>query len=260
MDWWIQAVAGFGVGVLVGLTGIGGGALMTPLLVLAFGFAPAVAVGTDLLFASITKSGGVWVHTRRRTVEWRAMAWLAAGSLPAAALTLRWLGRWGANPRQFDVLIVPVLAVALTLTGAVLLFKTRVQRFAGQWNRTGHLEERRRPLATMAVGAVVGVLVTLTSIGAGALAAAALLFLHPRLPAVKVAGTDLAHAVPLAAVAGFGHWQLGTVDFPLLGNLLLGSLPGIFLGSHMGGVVPERALRSILATLLLLVGFSLALK
>jgi uncharacterized protein len=259
MEMWMQTVSAFGVGALVGLTGIGGGALMTPLLVLVFGFAPATAVGTDLLFASVTKSAGVFVHGRRGTVEWRIAAWLAAGSLPSAALTWWAISRWATSPRQFDRLIVPALAVALTLTGIVLLLKEPIQRFAGRRAKAAGSTRMPAPV-TVAVGAVVGVLVTLTSIGAGALVAAALLFVYPRLPAVKVAGTDLAHAVPLAAVAGVGHWQLGTVDFSLLGSLLLGSLPGIYLGSHLGGTVPEGVLRSVLASLLLLVGANLAFR
>jgi uncharacterized protein len=256
MDVGLQSVAAFGVGALVGLTGIGGGALMTPLLVLVFGVAPATAVGTDLLFASVTKSVGAWVHGRRGTVNWRIVTQLAAGSLPAAALTWWAIGRWTAGPRGFDHVIVPLLALALVLTGIVLLLRGTIQRFASRRDA----DAPAPVMFTVATGAIVGVLVTLTSIGAGALIAAALMLIRPRLPALEVAGTDIAHAVPLAAVAGFGHWQLGSVDFSLLGSLLLGSVPGIYLGSRAGGVVPERALRSILASLLLLVGLNLAFK
>lgn len=248
-------ISGFGVGLLVGITGVGGGALMTPLLIFGFGIAPAVAVGTDLIFAAITKASGVWTHARQSTVDWRVVRRLASGSLPAALLTLLVLGEIDTHSAQAQSLITHILGVALMLTAIALLWRSRLSRTASSVVDAGPLVERRGvAAATVATGVVLGVLVTLTSVGAGALGAAALFWLYPRLKAVRVVGTDLAHAVPLTAVAGLGHWQMGTVDVSLLGMLLMGSLPGIYLGSRLSARVPERWLRPALATLLLLIG------
>jgi uncharacterized membrane protein YfcA len=254
-------VSGFVVGLLVGITGVGGGALMTPLLIFGFGIAPAVAVGTDLLFAALTKAGGVWVHARQATVDWHVVRRLAAGSLPAAALTLVVLDGFDTHSAQAERFITTTLGVALILTAAALLWRRRLQETLIE-NRdssnggAGHREDGRRTrIATVVAGVVLGVVVTLTSVGAGALGAAVLFWLYPRLRARQVVGTDLAHAVPLTALAGLGHWQLGTVDLMLLGMLLVGSLPGIYLGSRISGHLPERWLRPALATLLLLIGF-----
>lgn len=226
---------------------------MTPLLVLAFGFAPATAVGTDLLYAAITKAGGVWVHGRRGTVNWRIAGLLSLGSLPAALLTVWLLKVFAVNTRHFEVLITSTLGVALILTALVLLFKERLRNIALRRALCAWHERWVTP-ATIVTGIVLGMLVTVSSIGAGAIGAAALFFLYPRLSAVEIVGTDIAHAVPLTLVAGLGHFYLGTVDLSLLFSLLLGSLPGIWLGSHLGAAIPERVLRPILATTLILVG------
>lgn len=263
MDW-IYTLAGLGVGFTVGLTGVGGGALMTPLLVLGFGISPAVAVGTDLLYAGLTKSGGVWVHSRHKTVQWKIAAWLAAGSVPASLVVvglLRWLP---IDKSAFETLITGTLGFTLILTALVLLFKDRIKAWSSWPRRRGaasdEIKPPRRVAATIAIGAVLGVLVTLTSVGAGALGAAALFFLYPRLSAVQIVGTDLAHAVPLTLVAGVGHgFLLGTVDTTLLVSLLMGSLPGIWLGSHLGVSIPEKTLRTVLAGMLMLIGGRLIL-
>ena len=246
-------LSGFAVGAIVGLTGVGGGSLMTPLLVLLFGIPPATAVGTDLLYAALTKAGGTAAHAGNRTVDWRITARLAAGSLPAAVLTLAAAWHFGFDRSAFSHVISASLGTALLLTAAALLFKSRVQRFA-----LAHLSDawhtRRIAPLTVAVGALLGILVSLSSVGAGALGVTALLFLYPTLPAVRIVGSDLAHAVPLTLVAGLGHWLLGNIDWALLGALLLGSLPGIWLGSKLAVKLPERWLRSGLATLLILIG------
>lgn len=257
-------ISGFGVGLLVGLTGVGGGALMTPLLIFGFGITPAVAVGTDLAFAAITKTNGVWVHARQATVDWRIVRRLASGSLPAALITLAVLGQIDTHTEQAQGFITTTLGLALILSAGALLW--RLRRAAGN-DTTGQQPElsqaeqqrteKRRTLATVATGVVLGVLVTLTSVGAGALGAAVLFWLYPRLSAARVVGTDLAHAVPLAALGGLGHWQMGTVDLTLLGALLIGSLPGIYLGSRLSAALPEQWLRPMLATLLLVIGFRL---
>jgi len=226
---------------------------MTPLLVLIFGIVPATAVGTDLLYAAITKTGGVWVHGRRKTVEWRIVGLLASGSLPASLATVWVLKRFSTEAAQFNSLITTTLGVALILTALVLIFREHIEKFVK--HHVGVLWHERHPLAaTIATGLVLGVLVTISSVGAGALGVAALTFLYPRLTTVKIVGTDIAHAVPLTAVAGLGHMALGTVDFTLLGSLLLGSLPGIYLGSNVSARVSERVLRQILASMLVLIG------
>lgn len=248
-------VSGLGVGFIVGLTGVGGGSLMTPILVFLFGFAPSVAVGTDLLFAAITKLSGVWAHHRRGTIDWSIVGWLSAGSLPAAGMTLAILRTLKSSGHRHEVLITAALGIALLLTAGALLLKRDVQRVGLRLHELlpGRLV-RFRPQATVVAGIVLGVLVTLTSVGAGALGAVALVFLYPWLPARSVVGTDIAHAVPLAAIAGLGHLQMQAVDVTLLAGLLAGSLPGIYLGSALGARVPEPVLRTILASMLLLLG------
>lgn len=249
---WAYVISGSVVGFLVGLTGVGGGSLMTPLLVLLFGVAPATAVGTDLLFASITKVAGVGVHARRGNVEWRIAGLLACGSIPAALVTLTVLEGVVAKGGSIDGVVTPVLGGALILTAFALLFKGRLQQEG--WLVGRGLSERGRAIATVVTGAVLGALVTISSIGAGALGIAALLFLYPQLPVVRIVAADLAHAVGLTAVAGLGHLHMGTVDPNLLITLLIGSLPGIYLGSHLSSSISERVLRSALAAMLLLIG------
>ena len=243
-------LAGLVVGFLVGLTGVGGGALMTPLLILVFGITPSVAVGTDLLYAGITKSGGVAVHRHQGTVDWPIALWLMCGSLPAAGLTLVCLRTGLITTSHLDTLISGLLGAALMLTALVLLLKKYLRSLVG---RRQNLEHQSVPL-TVAVGAFLGMVVTLTSVGAGALGAAALFLLYPRLSSARVVGTDLAHAVPLTLVAGLGHLQLGNVDTGLLFGLLMGSLPGIYLGSRLSAGLPEAVLRPILASLLAVIG------
>lgn len=253
--------SGFLVGMLVGITGVGGGSLMTPLLVFLFGFKPAIAVGTDLLFAAITKTGGVLVHHgNHKSVEWRIVALLATGSLPAAFVTLFVLKHFAEVGRDITHVMTYALGFALILTAMALFFRTYAQK-AGQSSEShqpGRFHHLQTP-ATVAVGVVLGVLVTLSSVGAGALGTVALLFLYPRLPTVKVVGTDLAHAIPLTAIGGFGHLQLGHVDFALLGSLLVGSLPGIWIGSQLSVRIPENVLRPVLASVLMLIGFKFVL-
>ncbi|MFI4923180.1 MAG: sulfite exporter TauE/SafE family protein [Burkholderiales bacterium] len=249
----LYTISGFTVGFIVGLTGVGGGSLMTPLLVLVFGIVPATAVGTDLLYAAITKMGGVWVHGRRSNVDWKIVGLLALGSLPASLITVWMLKRFTAETAQFNSLITTTLGIALILTALVLIFRERLQKFVK--HHAGELWHERHPVpATVATGLLLGVLVTISSVGAGALGVAALTFLYPRLTAMKIVGTDIAHAVPLTAVAGLGHMTLGTVDLTLLASLILGSLPGIYLGSHVSMRIPEHTLRQALASMLVLIG------
>lgn len=259
MDW-LYTVSGFLVGLIVGVTGVGGGSLMTPLLVLFFGISPATAVGTDLLYASLTKSLGGWVHGRNGTVDWKVVGLMSLGSLPAALITIALLKYLALDEKSLRGLVTSVLSIALLLTATALLLKDWIKKIALREDGTVfELHNRHLSAATIATGFIVGALVTVSSIGAGVLGTVALLFLYPRMSAVRVVGTDIAHAVPLTAIAGLGHMALGTVDLVLLGSLLLGSLPGIYIGSHLSAKVPENLLRPILASMLLIIGTRLVL-
>jgi len=253
---WDYTITGFVVGFIIGLTGVGGGSLMTPILVIGFGIKPAIAVGTDLLYAAVTKSGGVFVHHGRGNVDWRIVGLLACGSIPATFTSLyllRYLEQAGID---YDRLITVMLSIALILTSAVLLGKNRLYRLSRneQFDAVRTLHRRARTPMTVMAGAIIGLLVTLSSVGAGALGAAILFFLYPRRKPITIIGTDLAHAVPITAIAGLGHAELGTVNFMLLLSLLSGSLPGIWLGSHAGTRLPDGIVRPILAVMLFSVG------
>jgi uncharacterized membrane protein YfcA len=233
---------------------------MTPVLVLMFGIAPATAVGTDLLYASLTKMGGSWVHGRRGTVDWKVVKLLAMGSLPAALLSMALLHYLALDEKHLKSLITSVLSVALLLTAAALLFKPYLIKLGRRPDGVMfELHAHHLTGATIFTGAILGVLVTISSVGAGALGVVVLLFLYPRAPMAKIVGTDIAHAVPLTLIAGLGHAALGTVNYGLLGSLLLGSLPGIYLGSHLGIKIPDHVLRPILATMLTTIGIKLML-
>lgn len=243
--------SGFAVGLIVGLTGVGGGSLMTPLLVLLFGIHPATAVGTDLLYAAITKSGGTFVHANKGHVDWRITGLLASGSLPSAMITLFTLHRLAPDGLGgASKTITVALGIALLLTAASLIFRNQLRRFS-----TMHDPDAvHHPAFTVITGAVLGCLVSISSVGAGALGVTALFFLYPRLSAIRIVASDLAHAVPLTLVAGIGHWWLGSVNWSLLASLLVGSLPGIYIGSHLAARVPEKVLRPLLAFMLVMVG------
>jgi len=257
MDW-LYSLSGFLVGLVVGVTGVGGGSLMTPLLVLVFGVAPVTAVGTDLLFAALTKTGGAWAHTRRGNVAWNVVGWLAAGSVPASAVTLLVLHLFVPDPGKLSAIVSVALGFALILTAGALLFREKLHTWAARRAASGPHPATSSPLRTVALGAVLGILVTVSSVGAGALGVTVLFFLYPRLAVARIVGTDIAHAVPLALVAGLGHAAAGAVDWKLLGALLIGSLPGIWLGSALSQKIPERLLRGALAAMLILIGGKLA--
>ena len=245
------SASGFGVGFLVGLTGVGGGSLMTPLLILLFGIHPITAVGTDLLQASGTKSVGSLVHGANRTIDWPIVGRLASGSLPATVLTLVLLHHFGVTGAGVSHLISTMLGVALLLTAISLIFRPQILR----WSRERFQPDpRRSATATIFLGALIGALVTVSSIGAGALGVTILLLLYPGLPMPRLVGSDIAHAVPLTLAAGIGHWMLGSVDWFLLSALLVGSVPGIVLGSVLASRLPDLVLRPLLASTLILVG------
>jgi len=255
---YLYSLSGLGVGFLVGMTGVGGGSLMTPLLVLLFGIHPATAVGTDLLYAALTKAGGTLVHGLRGSVDWRITGRLAAGSVPATGLTLLWLHHYGARGAAASGLIQLVLGVALLLTALALLFRPQIMAFAAR--HALEPSERRAVYLTILTGAVLGVLVSLTSVGAGAIGVTVLLLLYPKLPTARIVGSDVAHAVPLTLIAGVGHWFLGSIDWSLLVSLLIGSLPGIALGSFLASHASDRVLRPMLAATLVLVGCRLVFR
>ncbi len=253
----LYSLSGLAVGALVGFTGVGGGSLMTPLLVLLFGIHPATAVGTDLLYAGLTKISGTAIHGLNGAVDWRITRRLAAGSAPAAALTLLGLGYFGHDSKTAGDVITTTLGLALLATAATLIFRAWLLDKAARKLET--LADSQIRLLTIALGAVLGVVVSISSVGAGAIGVTALLMLYPRLPTVKVVGSDIAHAVPLTLIAGAGHWFIGSIDWALLGSLLVGSIPGIMIGSHVASRVPDRVLRPILAGTLAVVGARLAL-
>jgi uncharacterized membrane protein YfcA len=248
----LYSISGLAVGLLVGFTGVGGGSLMTPLLVLLFHVHPATAVGTDLLYAGATKTVGTAVHGARGTVDWGIVGRLAAGSVPAAALTFLAMAHFHAKTEGSHGLITSVLGVALLLTAIAILFRSIILKFFAE--RVGDFEPGQRTAYTVLLGAVLGVLVSLSSVGAGAIGVTVLLVLYPKLPAAKLVGSDIAHAVPLTLLAGFGHWLMGDINFGLLGSLLVGSIPGIIVGSWLSSRTPDTVLRPILASTLALVG------
>jgi hypothetical protein len=253
-------LSGFAVGLIVGLTGVGGGSLMTPLLIFGFGIKPHLAIGTDLLFAAFTKMGGTVSLARRRLVPWRLVATLSMGSIPAALATLYVLHRIGpANPLVQKTMTL-TLGVALLLTALATLYKAirgkQVPRQIAQHQLAPASRPRHWSLPLL-FGALIGTLVTLTSVGAGAIGVTALMLLYPLLPLPRIVAADIAYAVPLTLVAGLGHASLGSVDWPLLSLLLTGSLPGIWLGSQLVHKTPDRVIRSLLSVLLAYAGVKL---
>jgi uncharacterized protein len=254
----LYVASGFGVGLLVGMTGVGGGSLMTPLLILLFGIHPSTAVGTDLLYAAATKTGGSVVHGIARSIHWPAVIRLACGSIPASVLTLLAMWQLGLDGATQRSVVNLVLCFALLLTATSLIFrKSILDRYRSRMER---FDERTITIATVVTGVVLGVLVSISSVGAGAVGVTALLLLYPRLPMARIVGSDIAHAVPLTLVAGAGHWLLGAVDWHLMGVLLLGSLPGIIIGSYAAVRVPQTVLRVVLASILIVVAGNIASK
>jgi uncharacterized membrane protein YfcA len=252
----LYVASGFGVGVLVGMTGVGGGSLMTPLLILLFGIHPTTAVGTDLLYAAATKTGGSLVHGWSQSIHWPAVLRLASGSIPASVITLLVLWQLDLNGEAARSLVNLVLCFALVLTATSLIFRKAIMdRYRRRMERLG---TSTTGYATVVVGVALGVLVSISSVGAGAVGVTALLLLYPRLPMASIVGSDIAHAVPLTLVAGIGHWAMGAIDWPLMGVLLIGSLPGIAIGSYFAVRVPEKVLRIALASVLIVVAGKLA--
>jgi uncharacterized membrane protein YfcA len=252
----LYSLSGFAVGMLVGMTGVGGGSLMTPLLILLFGIHPATAVGTDLLYAAATKTCGSLVHGFAHSIDWRVVRRLASGSIPATVMTLTVLSHSDLDGEAARSLITLVLSTALFFTACVLVFGEPIAKLYRA--RVAELDSRRTAAATVLVGLLLGVLVSISSVGAGAIGVIALMLLYPHLPMAKIVGSDIAHAVPLTLIAGIGHWLMGSVDWHIILSLLAGSLPGIFVGSYFAIRIPERALRLVLATTLFIVAGRIA--
>jgi uncharacterized protein len=250
---------GLGVGVLVGMTGIGGGSLMTPMLILVFGVTPVTAIGSDLAYAAVTKTVGGYKHWRQRTVDARLSSWMALGSVPAAVTgvyVLDLLEDWAG--RDFNDLLITILAFALLLTGAATLIRSVLRRMDARERDTIPMK-RRHKIAAVALGAGVGFVLGVTSAGSGALIAVGLILLF-RLSPQRVVGTDVFHAAILLWAAGLAHAIAGNVDFGLAGTILLGSVPGVWLGSHWSVRVEPAVLRTTLAVVLIGAGLALLIK
>jgi uncharacterized protein len=247
----LYSLSGLLVGMLIGMTGVGGGSLMTPLLIVLFGIRPEIAVGTDLLYASLTKTAGTAVHGFAQSIEWRVVRRLALGSMPGTVLAIYGLSFAGEGGAGMRPIITSVLGVALILTVLSLLFRKTIERLA--LSRLPERSDETTRRLTIATGFVLGVLVAISSVGAGALGVIALILLYPRLPIVKIVGSDIAHAVPLTLVAGIGHYMLGGINWALFWALLAGSIPGIVAGSYIATRVPEDVLRFLLAAVLTVV-------
>ena len=253
------SLAGLLVGAAVGATGVGGGSLMTPVLILFYGISPTLAVGTDLLYASLSKAFGVMLYRHHGSVDWRIVGWQALGSVPASLLTLLWLQQQG-DAAALDRLIKLTLSLAIIVTATFTLFQGAIAarlRPASRMAQSGEhpgINPRLQRILTLLAGALIGSVVTVSSVGAGAIGMMLLLLLYPKHPPVKIVGSDLAHAVLITAIAGLGHARLGSVDYRLLAWLLLGALPGIWIGSRVGFRLDGAALKRAVACLLLLVG------
>ncbi|HEY2071475.1 MAG TPA: sulfite exporter TauE/SafE family protein [Rhizomicrobium sp.] len=247
----VYVLSGVLVGGLVGFTGVGGGSLMTPILILLFGIHPATAVGTDLIYASITKTGGSIVHGYNKTIDWRVVGRLATGSVPATAITVFALYYLKIDSKATTAVITNVLGAALLFTAFSLLFRKPLMRWFGE-----NIKELNPVLVrnlTILTGVVLGVLVTLSSVGAGAIGVMALVMLYPKMEARRIVGSDIAHAVPLTLIAGMGHSFLGTIDYQILTSLLVGSIPAIIVASIASARMSDTIIRVMLALVLLAV-------
>ena len=250
---------GLGVGILIGMTGIGGGSLMTPMLILVFGVTPVTAIGTDLAYAAVTKTVGGYKHWRQKTVDLKLSTWMALGSVPAAVggvYVLSLLEDWAG--REFDDLLLTILAGALLLTGIATLVRAFLKSMHARERATVEMD-RRHKIAAVTLGVCVGFVLGVTSAGSGALIAVGLI-LGFRLIPTRVVGTDVFHAAILLWAAGLAHIVAGNVDFGLAGNILIGSVPGVWLGSHWSVRVEPAVLRTTLAVVLIGAGTALLIK
>jgi len=255
------SLAGLVVGIAVGATGVGGGSLMTPILILFYGITPTVAVGTDLIYASLSKAFGVGLHSRNGSLDWRLVGWMSLGSVPAALLTLLFLHQQPAG-ESLDRLIKLSLSIAIVVTAAFTVVQEPLMALLRRSPAEAEAIEHWRGQKPMTVlcGVVVGALVTISSVGAGVIGMMMLLLLYPRHPPIRLVGSDLAHAVLITAIAGAGHAGLGSVDWAMLGALLVGAIPGIYIGTRIGFRLNAKALKRMISTLLILVGSTMLWK
>lgn len=255
----IFILAGGLVGFIIGLTGVGGGSLMTPILVLGFGITPSIAVGTDLLYAAITKANGVFFHHKNKTIDWKVAALMGSGSIPSSILSVIFIEKIKTKGLDYDSIMMTTLSIMLIITAIIIIVKNRLLAWAhAEKSGAISLLLGYRPYLTICCGIALGFLVTISSVGAGAIGSAILFMLYPSKKPTSIVGTDLAHAIPLTTIAGTGHLHLGTVDFDLLLGLLTGGIPAIYLGSIVGKKLPDTLLRPIIALVLLLMGIKLA--
>lgn len=251
----LYSLSGLLVGFIVGLTGVGGGSLMTPILVLLFHVHPPTAVGADLLYAAATKTVGMLIYNLKRSIDWRITGRLATGSIPSSIFTLLFLHTYGMNSQKIVDLIRTTLGIALLLTSITLIFRQKLAAFITQNRFT--LNRDKIFLSTVLTGIVLGVLVSITSVGSGGLGVSVLLLLYPNIGVARVIGSDIAHAVPLTLIPGIGYWIFNSIDWSMLTSLLVGSLPGITIGSHLSSHTPEYLLCNVLAVTLIVVGSQL---
>lgn len=254
--------AGALVGSIIGLTGVGGGSLMTPILVLGFGVTPSIAVGTDLLYAALTKASGVFFHQINHTIDWKVVALLGSGSIPTSMATIFFLGQIKELGVNYDGIMMKTLSIMLILTAFIIVIKNHILSFTHHKSTNNKfllILYNYRPQITIVCGICLGFLVTISSVGAGAIGSAILFLLYPSKKPISIVGTDLAHAVPLTAIAGSGHLYFGTIDFNLLTGLLIGGIPSVYIGSLIGKKLPDNLLRPVIALLLFSMGIKLYL-
>lgn len=247
----LYVISGILVGGLVGFTGVGGGSLMTPILILVFGVHPASAVGTDLLYAAATKTAGTGVHGFNKTVDWKVVGKLALGSVPMTILTVAALYYLGVDSKATQSIITKTLGVALLITAILLFMRKPLMRWYDE--KIGEPNPKLVTKLTILTGAILGVLVTISSVGAGAIGVTALVMLYPKMPAQRIVGSDIAHAVPLTLLAGLGHSILGTIDLHILVSLLCGSIPAIIVASIASARTSDNIVRVALGIVLLAV-------
>lgn len=260
-------LAGVLVGFCVGVTGVGGGSLMTPILITLFKIEPHIAIGTDLLYASISKFCGSLVHAKKLNIVWPIVLWLAIGSIPASLATTWTLDHYLSQSTQYKAVLTMILGFMLTLTGVSIIFRARIEKFFSKFGKQlsdVEIETERQRLKSkrfyiLLMGIVLGVFVTLSSVGAGAFGIMALIVMFPNFPMIRIIGSDVVHAVLLTLVAGMGHMNSGNVDFNLLIWLLVGSIPAIVVGTLLSSRMPEKIIRKILGITLFALGLNFML-
>jgi len=259
-------LAGVLVGFCVGITGVGGGSLMTPILISLFRIEPHIAIGTDLLYAAISKFCGSMVHAKKLNIVWPIVLWLALGSVPASFLTHWVLDNYLSGSSSYKAVLTIVLGFMLTITGISIMFRTQIENFFAKFRaekqndvETNHFNIQGKRIYVVIMGVILGIFVTLSSVGAGAFGVMALILMFPNLPMIRIIGSDVVHAVLLTSVAGFAHMTSGNVDFHLLGWLLVGSIPAIIIGTLISSKMPEKMIRKVLGITLFALGINFIL-